>query len=115
MIKRARGLPNRKNKNIDLAYWTNRNFNTKQNTSIQKMSGSTADHLAALHAIPSVTELHEKAVQWHHNKFNELMKIPSEQQLFSQILVAGGSSVLSPQDAAKLLHMYQNTKSSGGQ
>lgn len=114
MVKRARGLPNRSDKNIDLAYWVDRNFNTEQNTSIRKMSAKTAECLAALHAIPGMTTLHSNAVKWHKDKFEALMKIRSEQQLFSQILTAGDSAILSSKQAANILKMYQNSKSTGG-
>ena len=40
MIKHERGLPNRFEKNIDLASWVDRNFNTHPNTSISRKRGN---------------------------------------------------------------------------
>lgn len=108
MVKRARGLPNRSHKNIDLAYWTDRNFNTEANESIKAMAGNTAQHLTALHAIPKLLEAHDKAVQWHRQKFLSLMRTKAEFQLFKQILIAGDSSVLSSENVVRLAKLYHS-------
>lgn len=108
LVKRVRGLPNRSNKNIDLAYWVERNFNTVENRSISKMSEATQQHFAKLFAIPKVSELHERAVKWHRTKFLDLMQLESEHQLFSQILVARDSQSPPPDVVHKIIGWYQH-------
>lgn len=108
MVKRARGLPNRSKKNIDLAYWTDRNFNTEPNDSISKMAANTAQHLATLREIPGISEAHERSVMWHKQKFQTLMRDKVEFQLFKQILIAGDSAILPRTVVRKLGQMYHS-------
>ncbi len=108
MVKRARGLPNRSHKNIDLAYWSGRNFNTELNNSINKMAANTAPHLATLKAIPGLSEAHEHAVAWHKQKFQSLMRNKAEFQLFKQVLIAGDSTILPRKIVRRLAQMYQS-------
>lgn len=108
IVKRARGLPNRSDKNIDLAYWVERNFNTVDNHSIAKMAKATQKRHSELLSIPNVRDLHEAAVQWHRNKFLGQMKSEAEHQLFSQVMVSGGSQS-SPLDVTqKIIGWYQH-------
>lgn len=107
LIKRARGLPNRSGKKVDLSYWVERNFNTEENTSIHVMSDATQGALDRLRAVPGVAELHDRAVQWHKNKFEELVLDPDEHMLLARMLIAG-SSEIPPRDMERqLVHWYQ--------
>jgi len=107
MVKRARGLPNRRHKKVDLAYWTDRNFNSEPNNTIQNMAENTTPQLAKLRVIPGMIEAHENAVSWHREKFQTLMLQEPEFQLFSQLLVAGDSAVLPQNTVSKLIKMFQ--------
>ena len=107
LIKRARGLPNRTGKQVDLSYWVERNFNTEKNTSIHAMSTATQNAMDKLRAIPSVADLHDQAVQWHQNKFEELVLDPGERQLLARILTAGGSEVPPCDREWQVVHWYQ--------
>ncbi len=106
-VKRDRGLPNRATKKVDLAYWVERNFNTEPNTSISQMRPATDRELKRLLAIDGVAESHATGVQWHKDRFAELIRQPEVQELMSQILCAGGSQV-PPRDLQRqLVQWYQ--------
>lgn len=107
LIKRARGLPNRRGKAVDLSYWVERNFNTETNTSIHSMSGATAKQLDRLRAIPGMAELHDRALAWHRDSFERLVLEPEEHRLLARIMTAGGSAVLSYDQQRQLVHWYQ--------
>lgn len=108
IVKRARGLPNRSEKNIDLAYWVERNFNTEENTSISKVQHLTQERLNNLLSLPGVKNLHDRATQWHRDKFRELIKLEKEYSLLSQIVVAGNSQCPERNVARTLISMYQH-------
>lgn len=106
MVKRARGLPNRADKNIDLGYWIERNFNTEENSSILRMRTGTKESLDAL-MTAELAQLHEHAVKWHRQKFMELMKGEEEHRLFSQLMIACGSQCPPQEITRTLISLYQ--------
>lgn len=110
IIKRDRGLPNRQGKPIDLSYWNERNFNEVEETSIQRMSAATRAMQVRLMAIDGVAELHEKALTWHHARFEELMRKKDIYRLMSMVAVSAGSRTLPPAAAHRLLDYYQKTQ-----
>lgn len=111
MLKRARGLPNRK-KEIGLNYWVERNFNTVEDRSIDAMRPATEAQLEKLLALPGLRKLHEQAVAWHRAQFDELICDPDNHKLLTQIITAGGSEVV-PKDLQKrLLTWYHQAQQS---
>lgn len=110
LIKRARGLPNRSEKPIDLSYWVDRNFNTVEDTSITKMRPATEAALAKLHTIPDIPALHAAGVSWHQTRFLNLIKDEPTHVLFTQLLLAGDSKTLDPATAMQLVAWYQNVE-----
>lgn len=117
LVKRARGLPNRSEKQIDLAYWVDRNFNTERDTSIAQMRPATVEKMRVLNQLEGVGDLHAQAVSWHGAKFREMIQEEAHHRLFSQILVAGSSAPVAPQIAHRLVSWYQTVhhkKQNGG-
>ncbi|MBN2905090.1 MAG: glycosyltransferase family 2 protein [Rhodobacteraceae bacterium] len=113
MVKRARGLPNRTGKSIDLAYWVERNFNTVQDRSIAAMAPATQDALDRLQAIPGVTDLHRAAVAWHRAAFLRIIEDPAEHALLGKLLLAGGSRVLPAEVRTQVLQWYHRAHGTG--
>jgi len=107
MIKRDRGLPNRSEKNIDLAYWVDRNFNTYPNTSISRMRKNTEYFEKQLLDIPNLNDLRTRSIDWHNARFEELIQSESEHSLFSQISIAGNSQELSKDVSRQLIKWFQ--------
>ncbi len=114
VLKCDRGLPNRTRKPVDLAYWTERNFNAVTDTSIARMRPATQAQERRLRALPEVAALHAQAVAWHQSRFNELVRQPGYQTLMTQILVAGGSAVLPQRLQRQLVRWYQEANKNPG-
>lgn len=94
IVKADRGLPNRMVKRIDLGYWIERNFNSEENLSAQRLAPQLTTEIAALKALPDVAELHEDTLRWHRARFAELLKTPEGYDLYSDILMARDSAAL---------------------
>jgi len=107
LVKRDRGLPNRKTKDIDLSYWVERNFNTVENTAIARMAPQTAVERARLLALPGVARLHAAAQDWHRARFRALLETPEGYRLFSQCVLAENTAALPAELARGLYRAYQ--------
>ena len=107
MLKRARGLPNRRGKAIDLTYWVERNFNLVEDRSIQRMRPGTVAQLEQLMALPGMAELNAKAHLHHHAKFIEIMRQQAEVKLYGRLMLAASSVSLPPDMVSELVRLYQ--------
>lgn len=114
LIKRDRGLPNRKTKDLDLAYWVERNFNTIENTGIAHMSAQTALERAKLLALPGIATLHSQTRDWHQARFEALLATSEGYRLFSQCLLARDTAALSASLAQSLYRAFQRVGQSPG-
>ncbi len=113
MVKRSRGLPNHQDKQIDLTYWVERNFNTVEDTSIAHMRAGTEQVLAEFMDIPGVAEAQSACRAWMRNRFAELMGDKAALKLFGRLLLAGGSASL-PRDASlQLVNAYRGLNAKG--
>jgi hypothetical protein len=106
LVKRARGLPNRSDKHIDLAYWVERNFNEERNTTISAMRPRTVAQLNDLSAIPGLMALHKAAVQWHRQKFLRLVEQEEELTLLRHIILASNSQNVPDRVARQIYGWY---------
>lgn len=107
MVKRARGLPNRSGKAVDLGYWVERNFNSVENHSIARMEPATARAMSGLRAIPGVIDAHDAACAHHRAKFLALMQDRDAHRLFAQIAVTGDSRVPDSDTIHQILGWYR--------
>ena len=92
MTKRQRGLPNRTGRDIGLAYWVERNFNSEHDESILHALDQTQDQLAQLRDIDGVADLEKKGRDWHKAQFAAAMRDPKEAQLYWHLHLAGSSA-----------------------
>ncbi len=92
MIKRDRGLPNRRTKNIDLSYWAERNFNTVDDRSIKHMLPATTGQSLELEKIHGVSSLLETAREKHQQTFTNVMKSREAVMMFLHLSLLSGSS-----------------------
>lgn len=114
MVKRARGLPNRSAKAIDLAYWVERNFNSVEDRSVGAMAGATAGQMARLRSLPGLADLHARAVDWHRAAFRRIVADPQEHALYTRLLIAGGSRSLPDDLRRRVLASYRRAHAEGG-
>lgn len=106
VLKSERGLPNRKDKQIDLSYWVTRNFNQVENHAAQAMSASLRKEMNALLALPKVADLHAISFDWHRKRFRQLIKNAYHYELYTQILLSENSACFPEKLARDLLLMF---------
>lgn len=85
LIKRRRGLPNRRDKDLDASYWAERNFNTVEDRSIERHAAGTGLALADLMALPEVAEAHEACIVAHRAQIAKQLSKPAEARLFTRL------------------------------
>ena len=112
MLKRLRGLPNRSDKEIDLTYWVERNFNTVEDDSIGRLSAGTQAVLAEIMALPGMAALHAAAHAHQHRVFADMMRDGVAVKLFGRLLLASGSVPLPDRLVARLVQMYRASNGS---
>lgn len=106
LSKRARGLPNHRERPLDLSYWVDRNFNTVDNTSIAFMSAATAEAKERLLTIPGLAEAHAASIAHAADVVGAQVQDPVGFDLLSHIVVAGGSDELPAGDAQRLYQVF---------
>lgn len=92
MLKRARGLPNRQTKTIDIGYWAERNFNTVQDDAIQHMLPATRSALQTLFHIEGLKAAQDHSIAAHRASFDQLMTARDAVMLFLHLSMLTGST-----------------------
>ncbi|MEM9795674.1 MAG: glycosyltransferase family 2 protein [Pseudomonadota bacterium] len=93
LLKRDRGLPNRRGKAIDLTYWVERNFNTVRCTMIDGQLAGIRAEAASLRDLPGVAAAEAASVAWHRMRLAEILATPAGAKLCGRLVLAGGSDV----------------------
>ncbi len=106
MVKAGRGLPNRSSKAIDLGYWVDRNFNSIENRSALRFLPELNRRIGELRALPGVEELHQAALNWHRERFAELVRTQSGHDLYGRLVHSYDSAVLPLPLQRQLLRMF---------
>lgn len=106
MLKRGRGLPNHQQKQIDLTYWVERNFNTVEDNSITHMAPATQAVLQDYLAIEGVEQAQADCRAWHRARFDALMQEPDALKLYGRLLLAEGAAHLPDAVALDLIKRY---------
>jgi len=73
MLKRARGLPNHMDREIGIAYWAERNWNTVDAPEILPMMSHTRQEFERLMALPGVAAAHTACLSAHTSRYQALM------------------------------------------
>ena len=97
MVKRARGLPNRSQKPINLGYWVERNFNTEENTTISHMLSQTRAEHERLLADPELARLRDDAITQHRALCRDILTAPAAAALYWRLTLAGSSTCPQPE------------------
>ncbi len=107
IVKAHRGLPNHRDRAVDLAYWVERNFNTVENRSIAAVASEAARVKERLLAIPGVAAQHARGIAWRTEAFAQLMRDETFYALYTRVRLAGDTEELSSEEAARLYARYQ--------
>ncbi len=101
LLKSDRGRVNH-NDHMRADYWVERNFSTDRDISIQKMAPQSAPILDTLKSDMTLTELHDHAVAWRHQRFDTLMQQDEYRALYSRLLMTGPARPIDA-DTARML------------
>lgn len=105
LVKRRRGLPNRRDKDLDAVYWAERNFNTVEETSILRHGAATATQLASLRALPGVADAHDTCVASHRAQIARQLRKPTEARFFTRLSLLPDSVPPDAVTAQKMLRI----------
>ncbi|MEL6644490.1 MAG: glycosyltransferase family 2 protein [Pseudomonadota bacterium] len=97
LVKRRRGLPNRRDKDVDAAYWAERNLNTVEDASILRHEDAMQARLTELRALPGVAEAHDACVANHRAQIEKQLRKPAEARLYTRLSLLPDS--VPPDDA----------------
>ncbi|THH38879.1 glycosyltransferase family 2 protein [Aliishimia ponticola] len=107
VVKADRGRAVHSDHLLDLDYWTERNWNTDYDPSIQRYAPATDALLADLRQDPELAALHDTAVRWRKQRFEELMLQEPFRALFGRLLMAAPARPV-PKEAAKFMIGFAN-------
>lgn len=107
ILKRHRGLPNRRDKEIDLHYWVERNFNSVTEDALVPISQDTQSLRDALLTLPGVDDAYQKGLLWHESAFDRLLQNEANQRLYAATLLAGDSVEMTAQQGQALYERYR--------
>lgn len=113
MIKRARGLPNRRGRAVDAAYWIERNLNAVEDTSIARHAPARRAERARLEGLPGVAEAHRAAVEAQRASFRAMMRNEAEWKLYGRLLLARDSVTPGAADLRRLFALRQEAENAG--
>ncbi len=104
LAKTRRGLPNRSDKQLDLGYWVDRNFNQVEDVTIQRNLAVTKKNMWAWLDDDVLRDLHGAGVLWHQKCAEEVLDNMEGVRLFSR-LVSLTRSDINPRFAASLAQL----------
>ena len=107
MLKRDRGLPNHRKKEVDLTYWAERNFNTVEDRSILSMCDATKAELKRLRDISEIADREAAGRDWHRQRLEEILTDPENLKLFGRLCLLPGSTPPDEARALRLVRRYQ--------
>lgn len=107
VLKADRGRAVHSDDMLGLDYWVERNFNTDEDLSIQSLAAPRSAELEALKADEALAKLHEGAVQWRANRFDQLMQSEPFRALFGRLIITPPSRPV-PRNAAQFMINYAN-------
>jgi hypothetical protein len=103
LVKVARGKPNHTSDPIDLAYWTDRNFATHEDTRIMRHQRAVCARVTDLMADAEVRRLHLAGVAWRQAKIHAILQTLEGHSMFASLLQIPPTQPLSMQAQTALL------------
>lgn len=94
VLKADRGRAVHSDHMLDVDYWVERNFNTDTDDSIKRYAGRSKAILDGLRSDPELARLHDKAVDWRHRRFAELLEDEPFRALFARLLMTPPSRLV---------------------
>ncbi|QEW21290.1 hypothetical protein LA6_003498 [Marinibacterium anthonyi] len=110
VLKADRGRAVHSDHLLGLDYWVERNFATDEDRSVLGLAPRVAEIRDMLRADPALSQLHEAAVTWRHDRFQDLMAEEPYRSLYGRLLVTPPSQPLSLARAQVLLRHATATR-----
>jgi hypothetical protein len=104
LAKTKRGLPNMSDKQLDLGYWVDRNFNQIDDLTLHDKIARFKDYLNDLMADTKLTELHLSGLEWHKSSAKLVLKNIEGVRLFTRIVSLTRSDI-NPRFASSLAQL----------
>lgn len=102
LVKVARGKPNHTGAPIDLAYWSDRNFNAIEDTRILRHQKTVQSGVDALMADAEIARLHHAGVVWRKARIAALLENSDSFYMMARLRQMASTAVLSPADQRQL-------------
>lgn len=102
VVKADRGRANRAATTFDAGYWIERNFDAVEDRSALALDPRVAPLRESLRADPVLGPLHAAAVAWRRDRFEALMADERWRALLGQVMLAGPTRLLSPDEARSI-------------
>jgi len=93
LAKTQRGLPNRTDKQLDLGYWVDRNFNQVEDVTIHRSIVKVKEKMDLWLADPELGELHQAGVAWHKACAETVLDDMEGVRLFTRIVSLSRASL----------------------
>ena len=110
VLKADRGRAVHSTDMLGLDYWVERNLNMEEDSSAARHWDKVRPIRDSLAEDPVLADLHKKAVQWRHDRFEALMTEDRCRDLYGRLLMAAPSQPLADSDAAYLIKMAQKSQ-----
>lgn len=105
VLKADRGRAVHGTESLGLDYWAERNWCSEEDGSIARYAPARNAFLAELKADPELAQLHARAVDWRHSRFDALMGEERYRALFGRLMMTPPARPLGA-EAAELLLSY---------
>lgn len=110
ILKRDRGRSNRNDGAHGMSYWVERNWCVEKDPSIEALKNTRDTNVAKLKDDPILSELHQKAVAWRKDRFEELMQEEENRALMGRLVMTPASRPVSPKLAEFLFRFGQKPR-----
>lgn len=97
LVKVERGKPNHSSDPIDLAYWSDRNFNQVEDQRILRHRDAVAARAQALRSDAEIDRLHLAGVAWRKDRIAALMQESDSFYMMARLQQMSGTNVLQPE------------------
>ncbi len=107
VMKADRGRAVHSDDLLGLDYWVERNWNTDNDTSIEALAPARDAILTELKSDKTLAQMHDAAVAWRKQRFEELLQLEPYRALFGRLLMTPPSQPV-PLKAARFLTRHAN-------
>ena len=110
ILKVDRGRSGHSYQPLGMDYWTERNYNTENDTSVLALNDTVCALMGRFLSDPKLAHLHQDAVAWRHHQFERLMAQEPMRALLGRMMVTPQTQPISPKNAGILVNYAKNAQ-----